>query len=154
VNAQGAILRIEGSVGRLPQALKLFWLEVGSVDLTGSHPEWDECEYLDQLIVFPPSVALEELDEFMADRGNRLKADYPYAVPIAPDIYHKANVSGGMPYTIAVPAETDDPFVDNARPVHTFLGHIECALEHAGYPGLAKCPNHTWPVEILRPDDG
>ena len=152
-NAPSAISRIEREIGEVPGALKQFWLRVGSVDLSGTHPEWHGCEYLDQLIVFPPSVAINELEEFMADREERLKANWPYAVIIAPDIYHKADVSGGLPYSITVPAESDDPAVHNATPIRTFLEHIEFALDYSGFPGLANCPDHSWPVEILRPPD-
>src|SRR5262249_23637099 len=61
--AAAAIARIEREIGALPEALKLFWQRVGSVDLCGSHPQWDGCEYPDPLVVYPPSVAVEELDE-------------------------------------------------------------------------------------------
>ena len=149
-----AIARIEGVAGRLPNSLKLFWEHIGSVDLSGSHPDWDECEYLDQLVIFPPSVALYELDEFLADREERIAADFPYSVPIAPDIFHKANVSGGPPYELEVPAESDDPPLINAPNSASFLGHIDLALDYAGFPGLAKCSGHNWPIMRLRQDAG
>jgi hypothetical protein len=91
-----AITRIEFEVGVLPAALKLFWQRIGSVHLGGSHPEWKGCDYPDPLVVYPPSVAVQELEEFLADKEERLRSDFPYLVPIAPDFYHKANVSGGM----------------------------------------------------------
>jgi hypothetical protein len=152
--AQGAIDRIETAVGSVPRALKLFWLRVGSVNFSGHHPSWRGCEYLDQLVVFPPSVALEELEQFLSDREERERADFPYSVPIAPDIFHKADVSGGPPYSLAVPATADDPPVLNAVPPATFLGHVERALAYGGFPGLAACTTHTWPTSELVRDDG
>lgn len=148
-NARTAIDRIESAVGSLPEALKLFWLCVGSVDFSGEHPERRGCEYLDQLMVFPPSVALEELEEYLADREERDRVGFPYSVPIAPDIFHKADVSGGPPYSIAVPAVAEDPPLLNAVPSASFLEHIERSLRYAGFPGLADCAQHTWPLTQL-----
>src|SRR5947207_106908 len=98
--ASAAIARIEREVGAIPLALKLFWQRVGSVDLCGSHPEWRGCDFPDPLLVYPPAVAIQELDEFLADKEERLRCRFPYLVPIAPDFKHKANVSGGMWYNL------------------------------------------------------
>ena len=98
------IARIEREIGVLPLALKLFWQRVGSIDLCRAHPEWGGCDYPDPLVVFPASVAIQELDEFLSDREERLRDDFPYLVPIAPDLYGKADASGGMWYNVSVPA--------------------------------------------------
>jgi len=63
------IARIERDAGALPLALKLFWQRVGSVDLCGHHLEWEECDYPDPLVVYPPSIAVQELGEFLAHKG-------------------------------------------------------------------------------------
>jgi len=149
VDAEDAIARIEREAGLLPEALKLFWLRVGSVDLCGSHPEWEGAEYPDPLIVAPPSFALEELDDFLNDKEERLRCDCPYYVPIAPDYYHKANVSGGMSYNISVPAVGDDPPLNDEWNKTTFVNYLEIALTWGGFPGLSRYPAHTWPVVEL-----
>ena len=149
LGAPAAIHTIESSIGQLPLALKLFWLRVGSVDLSGSHPTWQASGYLDQLIVFPSSYALYELEEYLDDQEERDRYSQPYAVPIAPDYFHKANVSGGSPYSVSVPAVADDaPLIGTPSP-ETFLQHIENALRFGGFPGLEQCPGHTWPVASL-----
>lgn len=153
-DAQTSIDRIEEEAGSLPKALKLFWLRIGSVDFSGHHPQWGGCEYLDQLVVFPPSVALDELEQYLADREERDRVDYPYSVPVAPDVFHKADVSGGPPYSLAVPATEDDPLLLNAVPPVSFLGHVARALRYSGFPGLADCAQHTWPIHDLVRDDG
>ena len=153
-DAADSIRQIEAGVGPLPLALKLFWLHVGSVDLTGSHPSWTESGYPDPLVVFPPTYAVHELLEYMGDREERDKCNYPYVVPVAPDYFHKADVSGGEPYAIAVPAVADDPQMLNTPVRETFLQHIESALDSGGFPGLAECPGHTWPIESLRGAEG
>jgi len=146
-----AISRIEREVGLLPLALKLFWQRVGSVDFCGSHPAWELHgeRYPDPLVVYPPSYAIEELEEFLADREERLKCDFPYVVPIAPDYYHKANVSGGMFYNISVPAIADDPPLNDEWHKTTFVNYLELSTKWAGFPGLERCSEHTWPVAKL-----
>lgn len=66
-------------------------------------------------MVFPPSIALWELREFLTDIEDRAKFGEPYEIPIAPDFYHKSGVSGGPPYTLAVPSEADDPTLNRSQ---------------------------------------
>jgi hypothetical protein len=144
-----SIARIEREVGIVPLALKLFWLRIGSVDLCGSHPEWQGCEYPDPLVVYPPSVAIDELDHFLSDRAGRVQCDLPYLIPIAPDLKHKGDVSGGMWYNVSVPAVADDPPLNDEWHRTTFLGYLELAIQWAGFPGLARCARHSWPLADL-----
>jgi hypothetical protein len=150
-----SIARIEREVGVLPLALKSFWQSIGSVDLCGSHHAWEGCDYPDPLVVYPPSVAIHELEEFLSDKEERLRCDFPYLVPIAPDFYHKADVSGGMFYNVSVPAVADDPPLNEEWHRTTFVRYLELALRWAGFPGLSRCSGHSWPVaEIVRGMDG
>ncbi|MBS1158585.1 MAG: hypothetical protein H6R15_1004 [Proteobacteria bacterium] len=149
LGAADAIQKIESAIGKLPLALKLFWQRVGSVDLSGSHPEWEASGYEDQLIVFPSAYALYELEEYLADQEERQRYNSPYVVPIAPDYYHKANVSGGPPYSISLPAVADNPPLNETPIPETFIEHIERALRFGGFPGLADCERHTWPIASL-----
>jgi hypothetical protein len=100
--------------------------------------------------VYPPSVAIFELDEFLGDREERTRCEFPYLVPIAPDDVHKDNVSGGMWYNLSVPAIADDPPLNDERHRTTFVSYLELAVRWGGFPGLDRCPEHSWPVrEIL-----
>jgi hypothetical protein len=132
-------------------ALKLFWQRVGSVDFCGHHPDWAEYDYPDPLVVYPPSVALEELDSFLADKEERMRCNFPYLVPIAPDDYHKADVSGGMWYNVSVPAIADDPPLNDEWHRTTLMAYLESAVQWAGFPGLSRYAAHSWPVaELVR----
>lgn len=153
---EDAIARIEQEIGILPLALKIFWRSVGSIDLTAyyktSRPVeylWPGCEYPDPLVVYPPSAAIEELDEFLGDREVRLQEDIPYVVPIAPDDAHKDNVSGGMWYNLSVPAIADDPPLNDEWHQTTFVSYLELAVRWGGFPGLERCPEHRWPLREL-----
>ncbi len=153
---EDAIARIEREVGAIPLALKVFWRSVGSVDLTARHRRsqpveypWEGCEYPDPLVVHPPSAAIAELDEFLADREERMRCGFPYVVPIAPDDVHKDNVSGGMWYNVSVPAVADDPPLNDERHQTTFVSYLELAVRWGGFPGLDRCPEHGWPLPEL-----
>lgn len=153
-----AIALIEREAGVVPLALRLFWQRVGSINFCGSHPKWEldarhpgfeGDAYPDPLFVFPPSAALAELEEFLADKEQRIKADFPYVIPIAPDSFHKADVSGGMWYNVSVPAVAADPPLNDEWHKTTFLGYLEVAMKWGGFPGLERCPHHNWPVVRL-----
>jgi hypothetical protein len=153
---ENAIERIEREVGNLPLALKIFWRHVGSADFTARHRTWRPveypwagCEYPDPLVVYPPSVAIAELDEFLGDREERMRSQFPYVVPIAPDHVHKDNVSGGTWYNLSVPAGADDPPLNHEWHQTTFVNYLELAVRWGGFPGLERYPAHTWPLREL-----
>ena len=135
----------------VPLGVKLFWRHVGSVNFMGRHPDWVANGYPDTLVVEPASFAIEELDEFLDDREERERYGSRYVIPIAPDDYHKANVSGGMFYNVSVPAVADDPPLNDERRHHTtFVRYLEIALTYGGFPGLARCDSHDFPLDQLR----
>jgi len=153
---EGAIARIEQEFGTLPLALKTFWRLVGSVDFTAHHRRsqpveypWHASDYPDSLVVYPPSAAVAELDEFLGDREERMRCDFPYVVPIAPDDVHKDNFSGGMWYNVSVPAVADDPPLNDEWHQTTFVSYLELAVRWGGFPGLERCPEHGWPLREL-----
>lgn len=155
-DVEEAIARIEREIGPLPLSLKAFWRLVGSVDFTARHEvfaaceyPWDGCEYPDPLVVYPPSAAIAELDEFLDDREERMRCDLPYLVPIAPDDLHKDNVSGAMWYNLSVPAVADDPPLNDERHQTTFVSYLELAVRWGGFPGLDRCPEHHWPLSEI-----
>lgn len=154
-DVEEGIARIEKEVGSLPLTLKLFWRYVGSVNFCGGHPDWSlhpQCEsnsFPDPLVIYPVSIAVAELEDFLSDKEERLRCKVPYVVPIAPDALHKANVSGGMFYNISVPAVADDPPLNDEWHRTTFVNYLEIAMKWGGFPGLERCPEHNWPIAKL-----
>lgn len=147
----GVIERIEVEVGTIPEALKQFYRIIGSVNFNSSLEEWEGCKYPDGLIVYPTAVAQAELDDFLAQKDEWLKAYGSFRIPIAPDYYHKEGVSGGMWYGVPVPSTGEDPPLLEERHDTTFLRYIEIALEWGGFPGLEYAgASHTWPLSGLR----
>lgn len=147
-----SILRIESEIGPVPYALAQFWRKIGSIDLCGSHPDWFGCDYPDPLVIDPASQAVAELQEFLDDREERVRCDFPYVIPISADDYHKEDVSGGMWYNVDCPATADDPIINDERHELPFLDYLELALKMGGFLGLDKCPRHTWPLDELAID--
>ena len=124
----------EAKVGRLPLALRAWYEHVGQVELSGSHPDWD-FEYTDPLVIAAPLDYLtNEFDEWQADRGTEWgRGDF--TLDLAPDALHKADISGGPPYGMAVPnAGIDGQFL-NERHQTTFVNYLRIAFEWSGFPG-------------------
>jgi hypothetical protein len=136
--------RLEARIGRLPLSLRCWYEEVGHVDLTGHQPDWD-IEYLDPLVVDAPiDFVLSEYDMWLEDRGTEHDQGSAFSVAIAPDYLHKANVSGGMPYSIAVPDGGADGLLLWERHQTTFVNYLRIAFRWAGLPGLGLSGDYTW----------
>jgi hypothetical protein len=149
---------------RPPRVLEIFWEEVGGIELVDFANYWHvkffenrgikARESTDALVVDGLS---EQWLEFLAgsvDGWGEDSADddddspTSFVVPLAPDHYHKDNVSGGMPYGVAV-GDDDwfprlagpfawvgaDPVLADKEP--DFVSYLRAAiLECGGFPGL------------------
>jgi hypothetical protein len=122
---------LEEAVGPLPLSLTAFWQEVGSVDLVGRHPAWPLG--LDPLVVYPPEAALSDLEMTEGEADDSA----PFEVGLAPDDLHKDNVSGGSPYSVALPDPSADfPFLYERHGL-LFVPYLRLAiLRWGGFPGL------------------
>ena len=100
----------------------------------------------DQLVVFPASSALYYLQD---DDGNSLEYELPFQIVIAPDDLTKEGISGAAPYSVDVPAVTEDPPLNNSSQCETFLEHIDRALRAGGFPALVGC-DQNWPLGQLK----
>jgi len=109
------IKQLQGLVGAIPVSLLVFYRIVGSVDLTGSHPEWAGCEYPDPLVVEPIDSAIEEALAYV-------------------------ELQGGMWYDIEIPNAVADPIVLEEPHALPFTRYLEFSLSWGGFPGLANAP--------------
>lgn len=132
--------QLEHVVGPLPLSLRAFYLEVGGVNLLGSHPLWDPLialEKLDPLYVYP--LTAEELGyalEEYADYQSRPEAwgATPFTLHLAPDSYHKYNISGGSPYSMAVPDARIDGLLLHEWHNTTFIDYLRSCFRAGGLP--------------------
>ena len=125
--------RLDG-VGALPLSLKVFWEVVGDVDFMGTHPLWPE--YSDPLVVYPLEAAKTDYEDwlYMLEEGEFEMG--PFGVPLAPDFFHKDNVSGGAPYELHVPNPGMDGIVENERQATPFVNYLRVCFRCGGFPGV------------------
>jgi hypothetical protein len=143
---RGALAMLEDRVGPIPISLFAFWQEVGSVDLVGMRFSWPEG--LDPLVVYEPEVAISDLDEWEIDVEEGIVKDpWRFKAGLAPDELHKDNVSGGAPYSVALPDKSADFMLLNERHNLLFVPYLRMAiLRWGGFPGLDR---HKAPFEAL-----
>ena len=138
-DTSSTIAALEKMTGAIPLSLQVFWEVVGSVDLTGYHSEWPQ--YSDPLIVYPVDGIDAEYNDWKADcEEYGLDEVGAFGILIAPDVYHKDNVSGGPPYSILVPnARADAPLVYEQNGT-TFVDYLRICFRCGGFPGRGPLP--------------
>ena len=119
--------------GAIPLSLRAFFEVVGEVNLNGSHPSLAPAESdvaPDPLMVCGIEEAIAMIES--SDRDD----DGPLLLDFAPDALHKANVSGGDPYAIALPNSGADARVEDAPEDSLFVEYLRIAiLDWGGFPG-------------------
>ncbi|HVD48380.1 MAG TPA: hypothetical protein VNG70_13960 [Candidatus Limnocylindria bacterium] len=139
----GALDRLEQKIGHLPVSLRCWYEEVGQVNLVGRNPRWQH-ELTDPLVVDAPLEFVEsEYDQWLQDRGTEWDQG-PFRVDIAPDYLHKANISGGDPYALAVPNAGADGLVLWEPHQTMFVNYLRCSFRWAGLPGWDPASGHGW----------
>jgi hypothetical protein len=120
--------------GPLPLSVRAFFEVVGAVNLTGEHDTLaptDSTVLPDALVVDGAEGALywlENICEEDEDGSGKV-------ICIAPDAFHKSNVSGGPPYAIALPAPVADAPLDDERHEVNFVEYLRIAFAWGGFPG-------------------
>ena len=123
--------RLEEAMGPLPISLVAFWQQVGSVDLVGWLPGWPTS--LNPLVVERPAAGVSELDEM----EFQLETLGHFEASLAPDVFHKDNVSGGSPYAVVLPDPAADFILRNEPHGLLFVQYLRLAiLRFGGFPGL------------------
>lgn len=148
------LARIEECIGAVPRALASFYRIVGAVDFCGSHPEWSGCDYPDPIVVEPIDSAMDELEQYLEldDPAEEYWGSESgvFRIPIAPDYYHKEDVSGGMWYGVEVPNDAADPQLLEEWHETTFVSYLEICFRWGGFPGLERNKETIiWPVRDL-----
>lgn len=90
-----ALGQLKSKFDAIPLSIEYFWRKAGGIAFTGTHPDFPNM--LDPLVIYPAEAVLEE-----ASYAEQ-ESDGSFHMALSPDDYHKDNVSGGMPYSIALP---------------------------------------------------
>jgi hypothetical protein len=125
--------RLSG-IGKLPLSLKVFWQIVGEVNLIGYYPDWPA--YSDPLVIFPIEAAISEYEDWRYCLKEGIKDAGLFQIPLAPDYYHKDNISGGAPYTVLVPNWAIDGTLENESHLTTFVNYLRICFRQGGFPGI------------------
>ena len=142
---------LEAQDGVLPLSLRSWYEHVGNVNFAGRHPDWTY-DYIDELTVDAPiDFVLDEHAMWTEDQGTEY-ADGPFAIPIAPDWLHKADLSGGPPYGIEVPNGAVDGVVLWEPHQTTFVNYLRTAFHWAGFPGWSRGFLDGWSAPPPVPD--
>jgi uncharacterized protein (TIGR02996 family) len=145
-----------------PVSLTAFLLEVGSVNLMGTHPQWPfTAYYFDDIERSMPYCLTDPLVVDATALVNLLPFEFKeigkdLRIEVAPDDHHKSRVSGcGCQAVIfkrnAVEATIEDG--GRGRPDREFVAFLENAFAWCGFPGFAfaKDPPTGFIDEHLRP---
>ena len=126
------LVAFEKQFGVLPLSLRAFYEVVGEVNLIGHHPTLDPPDNpitTDPLVVYGLDEGALEYDEDSEEEGA------PVAITIAPDDLHKANISGGDPYTMELPDPRADGELVGERHELFFVDYLRLCFAFGGFPG-------------------
>jgi hypothetical protein len=128
-DARERIAELERLVGPLPLSLQAWYEMFHEVNFAGQ-----EDETTDPLWVFPIEAAFEEYQAWSVERPPWAK----FRVPIAPDALHKAEISGGMWYGIALPnAAMDAELLEEPHGI-MFVDYLRLAIRASGLTGADR----------------
>jgi hypothetical protein len=153
--------RFEALGFHVPISLRVFWEEVGSVNLMGTHPDWpctgyDLFERGRELWTTDPLVIeyFDPVKQYKSWKWNRdeFGDDYldcigPFRLEVAPDELHKAALSGGGPYSMACDVPTVDAVLLEQRHCACLVPYLKIAFDWGGFPGFECYPDA--PLEFI-----
>lgn len=145
------IRKLETITGSLPTMLIDFYSTIGSINLTGQHPDWDNDLYPDPLYFSSFDYFLERAEAYANDSHEMdwyQECYGGFALEISPDYYHKANVSGGESYHIVLPNK-DDPVIRGMEEQIKLSDYLKKVVSFGGFPGL-EYYQHNWPISEIK----
>jgi hypothetical protein len=176
------VAELERQCGILPLSLRAFYEVVGEVNLVGEPPKaWHDWlsvpDDIDALYVDPIDVALRTIEPWAKVYGSvdPEEWDLPgpdeedlcdsrayfalprdcWLVPLAPDEWHKYDISGCGGYDIAVPHLAADARLLTEGHRTTFVNYLRICLRWGGFPKLERLatdPNQVSGLATLTRD--
>jgi len=138
-------------VGPIPLSIRACYETIGTVNFLGHHPALERRD-ADQWDALPDALVIFPIDSLIDDCRERLEDpewdhDLPLDLPIAPDILHKADISGGGPYGVYVPDGAADAPLREEWHETSFVNYLRICFRWGGFPGLERYGNP--PTELL-----
>lgn len=127
-----------------PIALQAWFIEVGCVDLSGTHPEWPrtayfglldddpDCEpwYTDPLFIW---YDVKSLLSWLQRNDSPSRTRW---LELAPDAVTKANISGGGPVSVNCEKPSFDSVLVGQHGSYTLLSYLRAAFDWSGFQGF------------------
>ncbi len=124
----------------VPPALSAFWRIVGGIDLV----PWGKQElpqplparliHLDPLEIDSSRIVRYTIDEWRSqNEGVHREIALPIELHLSADSLHKADISGGAPYSIWLPSTSADPIVHDEPHDLRFTDYLRLAFAEAGF---------------------
>jgi hypothetical protein len=137
--------QITGSA--VPPALAAYWRIVGTIDLV-PRGTWDtafppgvpeQLTVADPLEIIDLSTAWFSVEEWQQESAElHPEIAGPLEITIAADYLHKANISGGAPYSVWLPHAGADPLVRDEEHCLTFTDYLRSAFAGKGFLRLDR----------------
>jgi hypothetical protein len=148
-DVQEKIAALEALCGPLPVSIRAWWEVVGTVCFMRVPPDEQEYPLPDPLVVEPIEAVIAEFHEWESDVEYRRLVPR-FRAPLAPDEFHKDNISGGAPYELELPSSTADGVLLNEWHNATFVAYLREAFRWAGVPGWSRAPYTAERVDAIR----
>jgi hypothetical protein len=144
-DATAQVRDLEALVGAVPLSIRACYEAVGTVNFMGHHPSlehraedrWDALP--DPLVIFPIDSVIDDCRERLED--PEWDRDLPLDLALAPDILHKADISGGGPYGVHVPDAAADAQLHEEWHETSFVNYLRLCFRWGGFPGLERYAN-------------
>ncbi|QNA70585.1 hypothetical protein C8250_000130 [Streptomyces sp. So13.3] len=130
-----------------PPALAAYWRIVGTIDLV-PRDTWDvpfpsgvpeQLAVADPLEILDLTTAWFSVEEWQDESADlRPEIAGPLELTVAADYLHKANISGGAPYSVWLPHAGADPLVREEEHVLSFTDYLRRAFASKGFLRLDR----------------
>ncbi len=131
---------LEKLAGPVPLSVRYFYQMIGSVNLTGRHPDLFPEDYPDPLAIEPFPYFLDysfpEWQEIT--EKQKPKERKKFRMELSPDSKHKAGLEGGRAYAIELPNPNVDALLLEESHKTTFIDYLRISFQWGGFPGLQK----------------
>lgn len=150
-DAGDRVVELENTVGGpIPLSLRAFFELVGEVNFNGDH----EMLAPKGSGIAPDPLMVLGIEDSIACIESDDEDDEPKPLDLAPDALHKANVSGGDPYSIMLPAPFADAPLEGEPHGVSFVEYLRIAiLGWGGFPGWEEADG-PMPPDLARLREG
>lgn len=161
-NVNQWLIELQNNGIYIPVSLQAFLMEIGTVNLMGSDTAWikpayifdempqtNDVWYTDPLVVYASYQSIEMMFQDWKYRQDD-STEKRFLVEFSPDYIHKANLSGGVPYSIQADVPAVDSIVLFERKCVSFMEYVRNAVRWCGFPGFEYIHSGHAVIEQLR----